>query len=246
VTLREKLDALETLQGIDLEKGAVLEEAATLPQRRAEIEARLKQVRRGYDEQRGKLEANEREQRQLEQLLQLERDKVKKWEGRLGDIKTPREYAALSREIEISKKQNEGANEQIRALAGSAGEIQRAMELAEESLLEREEEAQSGLKALDARQTEIDELLRSFDARRAEAAKAVDPALLAKYENIRRRRTGVAVVQVVGGTCRGCHRNVPPQLGLILARANSIEICPSCQRIVYSAEAVNPPAPSPS
>jgi hypothetical protein len=246
VTLREKLDALEALQAIDLEKADVQSEAAVLPERRAEIDSKLKISRRKYDDQRAKLEANEREQRQLEQVLQLERDKVKKWEGRLGDIKTPREYAALNREIEISKKQNEHANEQIRELAAVAGELQKAIEAAEEGLLEVEEGTLLQLKALDARQAEIEERLLSFEARRAEAAKLVEPQLLARYENIRRRRPGPAIALVVGGTCRGCHRNIPPQLGLILARANSIETCPSCNRIVYSAEAVSPPAPSPS
>jgi predicted nucleic acid-binding Zn-ribbon protein len=246
VTLREKLDALEALQAIDLEKSEVLSEAATLPERRAEVEGRLKDARRGYDEQRQRLEANERERRQLDQLLQMERDKVKKWEGRLGDIKTPREYAALNREIEIAKKQNEHANEQIRELTHAASEIQKAMDAGEEALLEREEEATSRLKALDARQAEIDELLRSFETRRAEAAKLVDPALLKRYDAIRKKRAGPAIALVVAGTCRGCHRNIPPQLALILARANSIESCPSCNRIIYSAEAISPPAPSPS
>ena len=246
MTLREKLDALEALQAIDLEKADVQSEATVLPERRAEIEGKLKIVRRKYDEQRAKLEANEREQRQLEQVLQLERDKVKKWEGRLGDIKTPREYAALNREIEISKKQNEHANEQIRELAAAAGELQKAIEAAEEGLLEVEEGTLAQVKALDVRQAEIEERLRSFDTRRAEAAGLVEPQLLARYENIRKRRAGPAIALVVGGTCRGCHRNIPPQLGLILARANSIETCPSCNRIVYSAEAVSPPAPTPS
>jgi predicted nucleic acid-binding Zn-ribbon protein len=246
VTLREKLDALEALQAIDLEKADVQAEAAVLPARRVEIDAHLKTSRRKYDEQRAKLEANEREQRQLEQVLQMERDKVKKWEGRLGDIKTPREYAALNREIEISKKQNEHANEQIRELAQVAGELQKTIEATEEGLLEVEEGSQAQLKALEVRQAEIEERLQSFDGRRADAAKAVEPGLLARYENIRRRRPGAAIALVIGGTCRGCHRNIPPQLALILARANSIETCPNCNRIIYSAEAVSPPSPSPS
>jgi predicted nucleic acid-binding Zn-ribbon protein len=74
----------------------------------------------------------------------------------------------------------------------------------------------------------------------------VDPGLLAKYENIKRRRAGVAIAPVVGMTCKGCHRNIPPQLAITLQRANSIETCPNCHRIIYSAEAVNPPAPSPA
>ena len=47
---------------------------------------------------------------------------------------------------------------------------------------------------------------------------------------------------MVGHTCRGCNRNIPPQLSIVLQRADSVETCPNCNRIIYSAEAVNPPA----
>ena len=72
----------------------------------------------------------------------------------------------------------------------------------------------------------------------------MDPGLLAKYENIRRRRAGIALAPVVGGTCRGCNRNIPPQLNIVLQRADTIEICPNCQRIIYSSSAVTPAAPT--
>jgi predicted nucleic acid-binding Zn-ribbon protein len=56
----------------------------------------------------------------------------------------------------------------------------------------------------------------------------------------------VAVSPVVGSTCKGCHRNIPPQLSIVLQRADTIETCPNCHRIIYSAAAVNPPAPPPA
>jgi predicted nucleic acid-binding Zn-ribbon protein len=51
---------------------------------------------------------------------------------------------------------------------------------------------------------------------------------------------------VVGHTCKGCNRNIPPQLFIVLQRAESIETCPNCNRIIYSSAAVNPPAASPA
>jgi uncharacterized protein len=245
-SLREKLKALEELQTVDLETNTVQAELAELPGRRAAAEARVQDARRAWDEDKAKMEGNERERRQLDSLLAMERDKVKKWEGRLGEIKTPREYAALSREIDIAKKSNDTQTEQIKSLSAQAGEIQRSLDQKAESLAEREDASEGELKAVDARRAEIEEKLKALEVRRAEAVKAVDPALLAKYENIKKRRAGVAIAPVNGMTCRGCHRNIPPQLAITLQRANSIETCPSCHRIIYSAEAVNPPAASPA
>jgi predicted nucleic acid-binding Zn-ribbon protein len=102
------------------------------------------------------------------------------------------------------------------------------------------------MEELEKKRAAAEEKMRALDTRRAAAVKLVDPGLLAKYENIKRRRAGVAIAPVVGMTCKGCHRNIPPQLAITLQRANSIETCPNCHRIIYSAEAVNPPAPSPA
>jgi len=242
LSLREKLKALEELQQIDLDAGGLRGEADTVPARRAEIEAGVAAARKAYETEKARLEDNERERRQIEMLLGMERDKVKKWEGRLGEIKTPREYAALSREVEIAKKTNEGQSEQLKQLATSAVELKKSLDTVADALSERELGAQDELAALGKRAGEYEAKLRELEGRRSEASKKVDPALLSRYENIKRRRAGVAVAQVVGNTCRGCNRNIPPQLGIVLQRADSVETCPNCNRIIYSAEAVNPPA----
>ncbi len=246
MSLREKLKALEELQQIDLEMNEIQGALADLPARRAQVEGAVGIARKAWEQEQVRLDANERERRQLESLLSMERDKVKKWEGRLGEIRTPREYAALSREIEIAKKTNDGQSEQVRELTAQAGEVRKALEAKEEELSEREAAAQAEVEEIEKRKAAADEKLRALEARRGEAVKQVDPGLLSKYENIKRRRAGVAIAQVVGMTCKGCHRNVPPQLAITLQRANSIETCPNCHRIIYSAEAVNPPAPSPA
>jgi uncharacterized protein len=245
-SLREKLKALEELQQIDLESNDVRNGLDGVPARRAGLQAKVLEARRVYDEQKSRLESNERERRQIEALLAMERDKVKKWEGRLGDIKTPREYAALSREIDIAKKTNESQGEQARTLVDAALELKKALEARGEALADAEDAAEAALTALEAERTTFEQRLASLNSRRAEAAGRVDPSLLGKYENIKRRRAGVAVAPVVGSTCKGCHRNIPPQLSIVLQRADSIETCPNCHRIIYSAEAVNPSVPPPS
>ncbi len=246
MSLREKLKALEELQQIDLEVNEVKAGLESVPARRAEVEGAVGVARRAWEQEKARLETNEREHRQLESLLSMERDKVKKWEGRLGEIRTPREFAALSREIDIAKKTNDGQSEHVRELVAQATEIRKSIDAREEELSERESAAQAEIEELGKRVAAGEEKLRDLDARRAGAVKQVDPALLAKYENIKKRRAGVAIAPVIGMTCNGCHRNIPPQLAIVLARANSIETCPSCHRIIYSAEAVNPPAPTPA
>jgi predicted nucleic acid-binding Zn-ribbon protein len=245
-SLREKLRVLEELQQIDLDAHAARQGLDAIPAERARVEARVKEARKAYDDQKARLEGNEREKRQVELMLGMDRDKVKKWEGRLGEIKTPREYAAMSREIDIAKKSNETQSEQAKVLAAAAVEIKRALEASGEALAEVEDAAQAETERLDRAVGEAEQRLAELAARRAAAAALVDPGLLGKYEGIKKRRAGIAVAAVVGSTCKGCHRNIPPQLSIVLQRADSIETCPSCHRIIYSHAAVNPPAPPPA
>jgi uncharacterized protein len=246
LSLRDKLKALEELQQIDLDAGALEAEAAKIPRRREALEAGLSAARKVYEGEKARIDGNEREKRGAEQLLMMERDKVKKWEGRLGEIRTPREYAALSREIDIARKTNETQTETLKALNAQGVELAAALEAAADALSEKEMAAEAELAALEALAAEQAARLAELAARRAEAVSRVEPALLARYENIRKRRAGIAVAAVVGQTCRGCNRNIPPQLFIVLQRAETIETCPNCNRIIYSSDAVNPPAASPA
>jgi len=62
---------------------------------------------------------------------------------------------------------------------------------------------------------------------------AVDGDLRRRYEMIFSRRGGVAVVAVRGGTCQGCHMNVPPQLFNLIQRNEQLILCPNCQRMLF-------------
>src|SRR5690242_16262581 len=88
---REKLKALEELQKVDLKIRDLSAEAERHPARLRQIESEKTQARSALDTARGRLADNERARRQNEQLLQLEREKVRKWEARLNELKTPRE-----------------------------------------------------------------------------------------------------------------------------------------------------------
>ncbi len=135
---REKLKALEDLQKVDLKIRDLTAEAEKHPARLKQIETERSQAKAALDASRGRLADNERARRQNEQLLQIEKDKVRKWESRLNELKTPREYAALARELDIAKKTNQTAEEEIKRLAGEYDEIRKQVASGETALAEKE------------------------------------------------------------------------------------------------------------
>jgi predicted nucleic acid-binding Zn-ribbon protein len=233
---REKLKALEALQQVDLKIRDLIAEAERHPARLRQIEAERNQAKAVLDTTRGRLADNERARRQNEQLLQLERDKVRKWESRLNELKTPREYAALARELDIAKKTNQTADEEIKRLAGEYGDVKKQVEAGEQALAEKESVvAREGAEikgVLDGLQVQMTEL----EAERKHLVELCDRSLVSKYERIRKQRGGMAVVPVVAGTCKGCQRNIPPQMANNLLTGTEILSCPNCHRFIYAAD----------
>ena len=233
---REKLKALEELQQVDLKIRDLTAEAEKHPARLRQIEAERNQAKAHLDTTRGRLADNERARRQNEQLLQMEKEKVRKWESRLNELKTPREYAALARELDIAKKTNQTADEEIKRLAGEYSEVRKQVDAAEQGLAEKEavvaREGAEITSVLDALQRRMVEL----EAERKRLVELCDRSLVSKYERIRKQRGGVAVAPVVGGTCKGCQRNIPPQMANNLLTGSEILSCPNCHRFIYAAE----------
>ncbi|HEY5677808.1 MAG TPA: C4-type zinc ribbon domain-containing protein [Myxococcales bacterium] len=233
---REKLKALEELQKLDLKIRDLSAEAERHPARLRQIESEKTQARSALDSARGRLADNERARRQNEQLLQLEREKVRKWEARLNELKTPREYAALARELDIAKKTNQTAEEEIKRLAGEYVEVKAQVEASELALVEKESVAEREGAETRTLLEGVSAEMAKLEAERKRLVELCDKSLVSKYERIRKQRGGLAVVPVVGGTCKGCQRNIPPQMANNLLNATEILTCPNCHRFIYAAE----------
>ena len=233
---REKLKALEELQKVDLKIRDLTAAGERHPARLKQIEGDRTQAKAALDGVRGKLADNERARRQNEQLLGLEKEKVKKWESRLNELKTPREYAALARELDIAKKTNETAELDLRRLVGEYDELKKGVGEGEKALTAKDEVVSHEGKEIQGLLAGVQAEMKELENERARLAASCDKSILSKYERIRKQRGGVAVVPVVGGTCKGCQMNLPPQMANNLRTGSDIMTCPSCHRFIYAAD----------
>jgi len=83
---------------------------------------------------------------------------------------------------------------------------------------------------------------KALEEKRAKLATSADKQLLHRYDAVKKRRLPALVPVLPPGTCQGCNMNVPPQLYNTLRSTLGTDICPSCHRIIYAAEALEPPA----
>jgi predicted nucleic acid-binding Zn-ribbon protein len=233
---RAKLKALEELQKVDLKIRDLSAAAEQHPARLKQIEGDRSQAKAALDGVRGKLADNERARKQNEQLLGLEKEKVKKWESRLNELKTPREYAALARELDIAKKTNETAELELKRLVGEYDDLKKGVGEGEKSLSSRDEVVAHEGKEIQGLLAGVEAEMQELQAEREKLAASCEKSILSKYERIRKQRGGVAVVPVVGGTCKGCQMNLPPQMANNLRTGSDIMTCPSCHRFIYAAD----------
>ena len=57
--------------------------------------------------------------------------------------------------------------------------------------------------------------------------------MLKRYDMIKSRSNGLAVVSAWKEICAGCHMNIPPQMYIELQKDVDIQYCPHCNRIIY-------------
>jgi len=239
-TLREKLKALAELQKVDLEVAALRKAADVHPRQISELEKELGSARSAIEAERSRVADIERQKAQLEQNITDEKDKVKKWEARLAEQRSTREYSALAREIDIAKKANLTMADELVELVKTLSTAREAVKGKETEFAAKQQQLVARMTELRAKLAEAESQVKQLEAQRSGVTASVDSNLLRRYDSVRKKRLP-ALVGVVAGTCQGCNMNVPPQLYNNLRTSLGTDVCPSCNRIIYAVEALAEP-----
>ena len=239
--MQQKLKALANLQKIDLEIASVRKAAEAYPRQLAEFERELGAARSALEAERSRLLELDRERRALEQKMADEKDKVRKWEARLSEQRTTREYAALAREVDIAKKSNQTMVEELAELGKTHAAGREAVRTKEQELAARQDTIGGAMAQLRKSIADAQGQVRALEEQRAKTSSAVDKHLLHRYDAVRKRRMPALVALLAPGTCQGCNMNVPPQLYNVLRSTLGTDVCPSCHRIIYASEALDSP-----
>lgn len=231
--MHEKMNLLRELQEIDQEVSAI---EATRQGYRDELSGfddEVSRIQGMVDELTGELDELKKEETQLQLELVKEQDNITKVEARLPEIQTQKEYVAVLKEIDLAKKANKEIEDQVLVK-------QQDMETLEADLKEKQEELSACTEKADARRGELDTLLEESDKNlqekqgvRESVAGDVPAALLRKYQNLFKRRAGLAVAMARNGACLGCNMQLPPQQFNSLFQQNVMQSCPHCNRLLY-------------
>jgi predicted nucleic acid-binding Zn-ribbon protein len=231
--LNELIEQLVALQEIDLVIDKIDNE---IKHEQDGLDGRISSLveREGrISEQESMIEELEKERRTLEDEMTDKIAHVKERQSKMMQVQTSREQTALLKEIEDAKKnvkENEekivSIMEQVEKLSAEATEEKNLLK-SEKTLVDEEKVKVKSV---------IDELSKGKKTKknkRDKQADAVNGSMIQKYEVLRERRNGLAIVNVLDGVCQGCFMNLPPQKYNMLLRGDQVLECPSCQRLIY-------------
>jgi uncharacterized protein len=213
-------------------------EIAELPRLRQELEERLARDRARLDGARAALDESQKTRRQLETEVQDLEGKRSRYKGQLMDVKTNKEYTAMLHEIEGVEREISSREDRILEEMERAETLQGEVRREEADFRQVEATAATEKADLDGRETRLaGQRARQVEERDAIAA-SVPEQPLHLYQRIAGFR-GSGVAEARDGMCQTCHVKLRLQMWVELRHNETLQQCPSCQRILY----YEPPPP---
>jgi predicted nucleic acid-binding Zn-ribbon protein len=164
--------------------------------------------------------------------------KIEKYKEQQFQIKTNKQYDALTREIDLAQERINLLEKEMESLEGRASIAKSDLE----SLAPELEELQKELKE---RNTELDRVNKEhedeelkLEHEREKLIARIDKNDLKLYKRIRTALGGKAVVPVRRNACGGCFKRVPPQISVELRKNSKLMTCEHCGRLLVSDDIV--------
>lgn len=228
-----KTDMLLELQDTD----AVIDRLA---KRLAEIKASLHEsdqliAARQARQQAEQLAAQRRTARKdLELADATVDDKIQHAEKRLysGAVKNPKELLDLQNDISSLKRQKTKLDEQLFEAMLQLEEAETAQQQRAADFVQIEAAWRHSQSDLITEQAQLEANLATQHHDQAAARAALPAADLALYDQLRRRKAGVAVVELNGQLCGGCGVRVTGSVIQQLSQNDQYARCGNCERIL--------------
>ncbi|TAK53606.1 MAG: hypothetical protein EPO24_14100 [Bacteroidetes bacterium] len=237
--METRLTYLYALQNVDSQLQDILELKGDLP-------AAVAALQRSVDESAKKLQ----EMNDLITRLTMERDttdvelisyteKIEKYKEQQMQVKSNKQYDALTKEIETTESLIRKAETTMETCEGQISVTSQDITALSKSLAELQAELQEKQLELTEVNKEHEKEESRLTSERTKLLKKIQTEDVTRYERIRKAKGGTAIVPVKRSACGGCFNRVPPQKILELRQNNKIYMCEHCGRILVSDDVVS-------
>lgn len=231
--MKEQLSLLIELQGVDSAIHKINTRKKDLPDKIARLDEAYSAFKKVVETEAQAVADCQKSLREKEEKLKRGVEALRKTKDRLLEVKTNKEYQAMLKEIEGIEAKNSEIEDEIILTMEEIDKRKAGLKTKEQDLevyrSKYERDKNDFERALAATDSELSEC----QTRNVDIRKRIEGDNLRRYEIIKARNNGLAVVSVWKEVCHGCHMNIPPQLYNQLLTVSSILSCPNCNRIMY-------------
>ena len=230
--MREVLKQLVELQEFDTMLDHIESLKGDLPLQVKRLETELQEQKNralGYEE---RYHGCQKERGIAEMEIKALEGKQTKYQAQLFEVKTNREYDAMTHELELLQQAKSDKETRIIELMDQESEMKEGLARMKEEISELEEDLATKTRTLKERMAETEKDEIRYRDKRQQIAGRLKPQILNQYERIRNAKGGNAVVTVDRGACGGCQIALPPQKVLEVRKMDRIHLCEVCGRIL--------------
>jgi predicted nucleic acid-binding Zn-ribbon protein len=222
-----------TLQAFDNEAAAFRAALADVEQQ-LQGDPELDEARRTAQELDATVANLRKEQRRIDAEIAGLTAKIDPEEQRLydGSVKNPKELSNIQTELDMLKKHRTEFEEELLGVMSSIDANERAAEAARTAVTSLEQRWEGRTAELKREAIKLQDAIGIADQKRLRQKELIPPRPLSTYEDLRRRKGGLAVAKLQGGVCQGCRIMVPEGIRRRVFSPALLAQCPSCDRIL--------------
>lgn len=236
--MKDQLKLLVELQTIDLDMDQNEQVMKQIRHQIQEHRSILDKLTADLDVQRNSLFETSTLKTQRQDELKEAEERAAKSKDRMMHVSGQKEYNALEKELDQFKRKTDETREQLEHLKDDIERAEKSISEKEEKIRTLQKEISEAEAEAQGRMMSLEGKLGALQTQRATASKIVKQHVIRRYDFIRKRLGGKAIVPVTreSEACSGCCMRLAPQLYIELQRGNNLVTCPTCQRILYFEE----------
>jgi hypothetical protein len=230
------MEMILKLQGIDYELGELERSKDYLPDMINNLERELEETSSALKN----FEKELTEQILLNKRLDIElatlNQELAKFQKQMRDIKTNKEYDALTNEIVNRKLKISSNEEETLKVLTNIDDLKEKIKQNKQKLEEIEKYNTTQLAYLKKELSSIEDKIKIKKGERKNVTVRIDKKLLSTYEMVKKGRGNHVVVTIKKRACGGCFKAIPPQKIQEIRKGDRIFTCENCGRILIWTE----------
>ena len=232
--MKTELERLIELQKTDTKIRKLKKAIDTAEERRAEIEQQFNERASSIHELQEKRKTAREEQAELDKQRITTKTYIELSNRNLQNAQDQKQYEAAMREVDALQKQVSKLETEVLEKMTVVEEVDKVLEERADEVNSLESDREAALKEFD---DEIKQNKIEYEAatQKRDEIFVTIPEQKAKVYNrlAQRSRDGLAVAEVVNGSCSACFMSLRPQMQVEINTTDKIITCESCSRILY-------------